>query len=206
MPVFRFSLWRRSFTLIELLVVIAIIAVLIGLLLPAVQKVREAASRSQCSNNLKQMSLAVINCADIHQGMLPPSLGLYPNPFPSAGNGEGGTLFHLLPYIELGNAYNASSPSANIFNNDLPTYSQYSPVIQQLIVKSYICPSDPTHQRGPQGVLNQTTGSYAANGQVFTGNRWNQNYGRFPVSFLDGTSNTILFTEKEAVTLGKCPG
>ena len=206
MYVLRVSMCRRSFTLTELLVVIAIIAVLIGLLLPAVQKVREAASRSQCSNNLKQISLALIDCADIHNGLLPPSLGTYPNPFPSPSNGEGGTLFHLLPYIEQSNAYNASYPFDNIFNNDLPTYSQYAPVIQQLLVKSYICSSDPTHQQGPQGVLNQTTGSYATNGQVFVGNRWNQNYPRYPASIADGTSNTLFFTEKEAVTLGKCPG
>jgi prepilin-type N-terminal cleavage/methylation domain-containing protein len=206
MPSFRLSMFRRGFTLMELLVVIAIIAVLIGLLLPAVQKVRESASRISCSNNFKQISLATVNCADIHQGLLPPSLGLYPNPFAAQGNGEGGTLFHLLPYIEQNNAYNASYPFANVFNNDLPTYSQYAPTIQQLIVKTYICPSDPTHQQGPQGTLNQTTGSYAANGQVFQGDRWSQNYGRYPASIVDGTSNTIFFTEKEAVTLGNCPG
>src|SRR5579875_3024278 len=206
MSVLHISKRRPSITLVELLVVIGIIAVLIGLLLPAVQKVREAAARASCSNNLKQIGLALISCADVHEGLLPPSLGLYPNPFASPGNGEGGTLFHLLPYIEQSNAYNASYPSANVFNNDLPTYSQYASVIKQLIVKSYICPSDPTHQQGPQGVLNQTTGSYAVNGQVFIGNRWNNNYGRYPASIMDGTSNTIFFTEKEAVTLGPCPG
>src|SRR5437667_12898132 len=105
MPLKR--LWRRmsGFTLIELLVVIAIIAILIGLLLPAVQKVREAAARVQCMDNLKNMSLGTIHEADTYNGKLPPGLGNYPNRNPAANNGQGGVLFHLLPFIEQGNAY-----------------------------------------------------------------------------------------------------
>src|SRR5438067_769906 len=96
---------RHGFTLIELLVVIAIIAVLIGLLLPAVQKVREAAARIKCANNLKQLGLAIHVYADVNNGMVPPGGGCNPF-FDWSDTGDLGS-FHvfLLPYMEQDNLY-----------------------------------------------------------------------------------------------------
>jgi prepilin-type N-terminal cleavage/methylation domain-containing protein len=221
---------KRGFTLIELLVVIAIIAILIGLLLPAVQKVREAAARIQCTNNLKQMALGLVNCADSHQGLLPPTCGTYPVPanpgMGVASNGEGGFFFHLLPYVEQGALYNSALTMQDGFNKTgVLTYSEYgSPTmgydngsnpglyVQSKVMKIYTCPSDPTNKGTVTDPNNQTwawaTASYGVNGQVFQGNRWNTNYGTYPASIRDGTSNTIFFTEKLAVgsAASTCPG
>jgi prepilin-type N-terminal cleavage/methylation domain-containing protein len=128
---------RRGFTLIELLVVIAIIAILIGLLLPAVQKVREAAARTQSSNNLKQMALGFHDMASSNNDGFCPGYGTFPG---TTGTAYPWT-FNLLPYIEQQNVY-----------NNLATTS---------VIKPYIAPADPTN-----GSTFAYT-SYAANSLVF---------------------------------------
>ncbi len=196
----RVYLSRRwqAFTLIELLVVIAIIAILIALLVPAVQKVREAAARTQCTNNLKQMALAVINCADTYKGKLPPGVGIYPGYPGTANNGDGGLLLHILPFIEQRPLYNASI-SADGRNANLPTYNQWTTPIQQSVVPTYNCPSDPTAMTG-QGVTAFT--SYAYNGMTFTSGYQGGTLGwgniaplRFPFQITDGTSNTAMMAD-----------
>jgi prepilin-type N-terminal cleavage/methylation domain-containing protein len=184
----------RGFTLIELLVVIAIIAILIALLVPAVQKVREAAARTQCTNNLKQMSLALISCADTYQGKLPPGIGLYPSDGGRAadGNGDGGILLHILPFIEQAPLYKASyvKPEPSDRNGGLGTYSQWTGPIQNAQVPVYNCPSDPTNIGAPART------SYGHNGQLFRHNyNWGVRLSRFPASIGDGTSNTAFFAD-----------
>jgi len=189
----RFIRRWRGFTLIELLVAIAIIAILIALLVPAVQKVREAAARIQCANNLKQMSLALINCADTNNRKLPPGIGLFPSAGnPAQQNGDGGLLLHLLPYIEQAPLYKQSlaTPEPNDRNGGLPTYSQWTAPIQNATVQIYNCPSDPT---APGAALT----SYKYNGMLFRHNyQWGSvGLARFPSSLIDGTSNTAFFSD-----------
>ena len=120
---------RRGFTLVELLVVIAIIGLLVGLLLPAVQAVREAARRSQCTNNLKQIGLALQNYHD-SQGVFPPGyIDRNPNPASTPDNDLGpgwGWAAFLLPYLEQGNLYNQINFSQGVTVGNNATISQQS--------------------------------------------------------------------------------
>ncbi|HTU19137.1 MAG TPA: DUF1559 domain-containing protein [Gemmataceae bacterium] len=198
---------RAAFTLIELLVVIAIIAVLVGLLLPAVQKVREAAARSQCQNNLKQLGLAHHNAAGANANELPPASSHYPSTA-SSGLMES-PLIWLLPYVEQQNFF-AQIQQAGSSAGWNP--GQGGTLIPPLI-KTYQCPSDATIRSGTASSALSTWASYGANGQVFGsitttansttvgGFSWNGGT-VIPRDIPDGMSNTIFWTEKLAYCTG----
>jgi len=190
-----------GFTLIELLVVIAIIAILIGLLLPAVQKVREAAARTQCTNNLKQIGLAFHSYAD--------AIGKVPNAWLQQWNGFGGNSpnrdmttfwYVILPYIEQDALYKLGTRDNPQIVNDSMRLWCGLPALGGTSVKTYLCPSDPgpltagtpsslsfafNHQTTP--VTEPALSNYAANVMVFdpSVNR------DLVTSMPDGLSNTV---------------
>ncbi len=166
---------RRAMTLIEVLVVIAIIALLIGLLLPAVQKARGAAVRIQSTNNLKQIGLATQNFANTNDDYLPSLTGY--NAF--SRRTEFSLFVSLMPYIEQGNLFRA-------YQDHFGTNSAGS----EYVINVYISPADPTLPNPPTSVS-----SYAANAMMFPA--------KFKMSRItDGMSNTIAFAEHYAFSCG----
>jgi prepilin-type N-terminal cleavage/methylation domain-containing protein len=151
---------KRAFTLVELLVVIAIIGILVALLLPAVQAAREAARRSQCSNNLKQIGLAIHNYADKFKEALP-----YNSDRAMGGQGNNPTfswMFAQLPYIEQGALYDQFNRNLDNHDSSTPGVAggQTNAVLRATVINGYVCPSNPQ----PALRLNQNQGYGAGNG------------------------------------------
>jgi len=220
---FRFVRRKSGFTLVELLVVIAIIAILIGLLLPAVQKVREAAARAQCQNNFKQIGLAVHNYAGTYSTQLPPGwASIVNNQSPLTGMPQG-FFFTILPFIEQDNMYKAGMNTAlNVAAASGETWtSTLSPgnsIANSGFIKTYVCPSDSSNSTNQLTGFGSTTalngfnwvgGSYAFNYLLFGTNQGNKSATTTPVgpywtsqynigNIPDGTSNTVMVAEKFA--------
>ncbi|MHB1421963.1 MAG: DUF1559 family PulG-like putative transporter [Gemmataceae bacterium] len=166
---------RSGFTLIELLVVIAIIAVLVGLLLPAVQKVREAAARAQCQNNLKQLGLALQNFHDVYHYLPYGKSPSYPG-YPVWARWS--THSQILPFIEQGNTYNALNfkypPNTGDMQTPqtglacMPPYTNPNGINAACnsLIRTFLCPSDPAPQM-----------TMAANGIAYPGNNYRGNAG-----------------------------
>jgi prepilin-type N-terminal cleavage/methylation domain-containing protein len=162
---------RSAFTLIELLVVIAIIAILIALLVPAVQKVREAAARTQCSNNLKQIVLGIHNYHDTYKRLPPGLQGTPPNV--SFSGQYFGVLSHILPYVEQGPLYNQLTQAGHTFDPRSTTGNPWwgtagGWAAANSKVPIYLCPSDDPY-RNTSGTFIVSSAFQTTGGGSFTG-------------------------------------
>ena len=195
---------RHGFTLVELLVVIAIVAILLAILIPAVQMVRASAARTQCANQMKQLGLG---CHAVHDRfrLLPPAFGFFPKRELTGRNGLGTVFFHLLPYLEQNTAYEQSLYQ----KSGRPAWELYlyqHNNVYATRIELYACPGDPTLQSPPASSSARGYGpsSYSANYLVFGrvspdyANRTTEGMPTMPGSFPDGMSNTVLFAEKYA--------
>ncbi len=184
---------RPGFTLIELLVVIAIIAVLIALLLPAVQQAREAARRTQCKNNLKQIGLALHNYHDVYN-CFPPTVCIRPGDF-----GQWSAQARILPYLDQANLQNLIDFSASY---------KSQPKVPKTRVPAYLCPSEINDKASLRDGIDQYPLNYVANQGtwlVFDPVGGLQPQGAFmpngrirTADFVDGLSNTVGFAEVKA--------
>jgi prepilin-type N-terminal cleavage/methylation domain-containing protein len=191
---------RHAFTLIELLVVIAVIAVLIGLLLPAVQKAREAAARASCQNNLKQLGLAVHNYHAANGALPSGNTNSAPFSVTSGGQALSGTvftslLFDLLPFVEQDGLYQAG----------LANY----PTASATHLKVFTCPADPHPSSAFMGGISHVGGGFVSVAIPAAGGNYAGNVQCFPLRgatlsqvFQEGTSNTVMLSER----LQKCGG
>lgn len=193
---------RRGFTLIELLVVIAIIAILIALLLPAVQQAREAARRTQCRNNLKQIGLALHNYLDAHS-VFPPSYCAVPGVTTTVG-GQWSVFARILPYMDQANLQ-------NLINWSVGYSTQVN--VATTRVPSYLCPSEPNdvvRVNPSTGVPRDYPASYVVNfgtWKIYDPTNGSGGDGAFfpnskmrPANFTDGMSNTLCVSEAKAYT------
>ena len=190
---------RQAFTLIELLVVIAIIAILIALLLPAIQKVRDAAARATCENHIKQIGLATHNYETTYEVL--PGLWTYQTVTP---RNHASLFYFLLPYIEQDGLYAQGTSASNpvLVNDNLFFWSGYT-TVAPTVVKMYVCPADSSNPSGmdPTGYFNgynYATSNYAGNVMVYDPSNPKSLLNSMP----DGLSNTVMIAHRQQYCSG----